>query len=284
MAIQTISSPGHGTHNEDLIAVFEREGLTDIIIMDGATSVADQDYIDAEAGDVVWFVRQFASALERTISGNRSQADSVDMALREVRAAFGASARGTAAPQYAWPIAAMTWVRIWQENGSATLQAYCLGDCKTLLWLPDGTVVDIDPYVNPQEGVLQEQLMRLAQEGIVDPAQRRERLLPMLRERRVFQNTTDRPMSLCLQPGGPFEARQSMMSIERGTALFMMTDGFYRLVDTYGLYTPAELAAACASRGLAALAGELRDFEKEGAASMAVKRSDDASAVMWQQA
>jgi hypothetical protein len=37
-----------------------------------------------------------------------------------------------------------------------------------------------------------------------------------------------------------------------------MTDGFYRLVDTYGLYTDASLLQACADGGLEALLAELR--------------------------
>jgi hypothetical protein len=280
MTIHSISSAGHGTHNEDLVVVFEQQGLTDIIIIDGATSVARQDYIDAEAGDVVWFVRGFAAALEQAISASRSQADSVQLAIDQLRSDYRSAARGEV-PLYAWPIAAMTWVRIWDENRSATLQAYCLGDCKALLRLPDSNVVDIDPYINPYEEVLQAEIARLAQEGVTDPAARRERLLPMLRGRREFQNMAAAPMSLCLQPRGPFEARQTMMSIERGTQLLMMTDGFYRLVDPYRLYTPEQLAAACSERGLGALLKELRDFEKRGAASMAVKSADDASAILW---
>jgi hypothetical protein len=103
----------------------------------------------------------------------------------------------------------------------------------------------------------------------------------MLRGRREFQNTAAAPMSLCLQPRGAFEARQTMMSLERGTQLLMMTDGFYRLVDTYQLYTPEQLAAACTERGLGPLVKELRAFEEQGAASMAVKSADDASAIIW---
>jgi hypothetical protein len=284
MTIHSISSPGHGTHNEDLVAVFERQGLTDIVIIDGATSVADQDYVDAQAGDVVWFVRGFARMLERAISASRSQADSVQLAIDQLRAEFHAATGGVEVPLYAWPIAAMTWVRIWEENGAATLQAYCLGDCKTLLRLPDGSVADIDPYINPYEDVLQGEMARLALEGIVEPAARRARLLPMLRARREFQNTTEGPVSLCLQPRGPVDVRRISMPIERGTQLLMMTDGFYRLVDPYQLYSPEGLAAACAGRGLEALLAELRAYEQQGAASMVVKRADDASAIIWQQA
>jgi hypothetical protein len=281
MTIRTISSPGHGDHNEDLVAVYRQQGLTDIIVMDGASPVTDEDFIDRDAGDVAWFVRQFADALAQTVGASRSQHDSVRLALDQVRARFEACTRGLTVPLYARPIAALTWVRIWQEAGSATLEAYCLGDCKTMLRLPDRSVLDLDPFVNPQEGIVQAEVARLAQEGVADPAARRERLLPMLRARREFQNTTAAPVALVLQPNGPFQARQRSIEAEPGSMLLMMTDGFYRLVDMYDLYTKEQLAHACATRGLDAMVSELREVEAAGAASLSVKSADDATAVSW---
>jgi hypothetical protein len=281
MTIQRISSPGRGTHNEDLIAVFASDGLTDIIVIDGATSVADQNYIDTGAGDVVWFVREFAAALEQTISASRSQEHSVWLAIEQVRGAFEHKTRGAAVPLYAWPIAAMTWVRIWQEAGAVTLETYCLGDCKALLSRPGGAVLDLDPYVNEFEFVVQQAVARLASEGVTDQATRRERMLPLLRARRESQHLKDRPSVLCLQPRGAFDARQRSFQAGAGSVVLAMTDGFYRLVDMYKVYTAEELAGRCAQRGLAAMLKELRDLETAGATGLAVKSADDASAVMW---
>lgn len=281
MTIDTVTSPGHGDHNEDLIAVFEQEGWTDIVIIDGASSVADQDYVDAQQGDVVWFVREFARALAHTASAARRQEDSVLLALNQVRRAFDEQTHAVTVPMYAWPIAAMTWVRIWHERGHTALQAWCVGDCKSLLRLPSGAVLDPDPYVNAQEGVVRDEIARLASQGITDPAARRERLLPMLRARREFQNSTAAPISLCLAPGGPFDAREVTLELEPGSVLLLMTDGFYRLVDPYSLYTDEQLAAACTARGAAALVRELRDFERGGATGMSVKNADDATAVIY---
>lgn len=154
MHIDTISSPADGDHNEDLIVVYENTGFTDIVILDGGSSVADTDYIDSELGDVVWFVRNFCVFLEKVIRQDRSQADSVVLALGELQSAFREKAGDIPIPPYAYPIAAMTWLRITDIDGALTLHAYCLGDCKTFLCLPDQTVVDLDPYVNPQELVL----------------------------------------------------------------------------------------------------------------------------------
>lgn len=281
MTIQRISSPGRGEHNEDLVAVYESEGLTDILVIDGATSVADQDYINTGAGDVAWFVREFAAAIEMTIAASRSQERSVWLAIEQVRASYEKKTRGVTVPVYAWPIAALTWVRVWEEAGGITLETYCLGDCKALLRRPDGKVVDLDPFVNEFEFVVQEAVARLASEGVTDPATRKERMLPLLRSRRESQNLNERPIVLCLQPKGPFDARQRTFQAEAGSTVLAMTDGFYRLVDMYDLYTAEELAARCAEHGLDAMLKELRDTESAGARSLAVKSADDASAVMW---
>jgi hypothetical protein len=72
---------------------------------------------------------------------------------------------------------------------------------------------------------------------------------------------------LCLAPQG---------------AVLATTDGYYRLVDSYGLYTIEEMAQRCRTDGLASLMDELLAFEAARASgSLAVKSADDASAVLW---
>lgn len=146
----------------------------------------------------------------------------------------------------------------------------------------DGAALDLDPYVNPHEGVLREAIAHLGLEGVSDPALRRARLLPMLRARREFRHGASQPDVLCLAPRGPFQARAAALRLPRDAAVLAMTDGFYRLVDSYGLYTIEALARQCRSRGLAALMDELRAFEAARAGgALAVKSADDASALLW---
>lgn len=278
MEIETITSAGGSGHNEDLVEAWRSDGCTDVVLLDGGTSVADRNYVDDAAGDVAWFVRTFRAELRNVARPGLSQADSVELAARRVREAFERESKGMDVPLYAWPIAAMTWIRLRGRE----LTTFCLGDCKAFLRYPDGQVLDLDPYVNPQELVLQSELARLAEEGIVDPVARRERLMPMLRERRVFLNTSPEPAVLCMQPRGPFRPRVRSAQAPHGAALLCMTDGFYRLVDTYELHTIEELASLVARDGLQAAMHELRSFEENclGTDSLTVKSADDATAVM----
>ncbi|QGZ38463.1 protein phosphatase 2C-like protein [Pseudoduganella flava] len=263
-------------HNEDHIAVFETAGVTDLIVLDGATSVADRNYADA-AGDVAWFVRRFSAALGPAIKAGLDQHAAVHAAIGTVRTEFAALTAGSDVPAHAWPIAALTWIRI----AGRQARLYCLGDCKTLLGLPDGAVRDLDPYVNPQEAVLAAEIARLNAAGFDDPAARHAALLPMLRARREQQNAMAAPTILCLHPQGPFAARRDAIDLPGGAVILGMTDGFYRLVDPYDLLTPAALMGLCVNEGLAAALARLRAYEAGASAGATVKRADDASAVLW---
>ncbi len=275
--IQAISRGATAGHNEDHVAVFESAAATDLIVLDGATSVAGRDYIDA-GGDVAWFVQQFAAALEPAIRAGLDQPEAVRRAIDTVRGAYLARANGADIPAHAWPIAALTWTRVRRDG---TLHLYCLGDCIMLMRLPDGGVVDLDPYKNPQEAVLRAEIAKLRAAGLDDPATRQARLLPMLRARREQQNGMAGPSILCLRPNGAFAARRHAVPAPTGAMLLCMTDGFYRLVDPYALHTPASLVEACAHRGLEPLLAQLREHEALMTAGNSVKRADDASAVLW---
>jgi len=290
LAIDTVCDGATISHNEDLIAVFEHDditdsvtdSITDILVLDGGTSVADTDHIDVEHGDVVWFVREFCRRLEPHLRRDVPQGDSVRLALADVHAAFLERTRRADVPLHAWPIAALSWLRIVRSGESATLQAWCVGDCKTLLFDGDASIQDIDPYVNPQEAILQAQLRQLAEDGIVDAVARKAQLLPMLRARREEQNTAPLPSVLCLAPRGAIAARTFTVPLAPGAVILGMTDGFYRLVDPYRLLTAGELARRCAVVGLAPVLAQLRSFEADArrAHSLAVKPADDAAAVL----
>ncbi|WP_338763790.1 protein phosphatase 2C domain-containing protein [Massilia sp. METH4] len=275
--IERVSQGASPGHNEDHVIVVETPAATDLIVLDGATSVADHDYIDP-AGDVAWFVARFGAALEQAIHDGLDQEPAVLRAIGAVRDEYLGHAGGAEVPPYAWPIAAMTWVRAARDQA---LHLYCLGDCITLMTRPDGTVVDLDPYVNPQEAVLRAEIARLSAAGIDDPAARYARLLPLLRARREEQNGSANPAILCLRPAGALAARRHVVPAPGGSMLLVMTDGFYRLVDPYGLHTPISLMTACEQRGLAAALHALRGYEAEMAVGNSVKRADDASAILW---
>jgi hypothetical protein len=278
------SSAGKGRVNEDVVVVYERDGFTDLVLMDGATPLTTDRCVAAGASDPAWFVRRFAQDLGRVLRADGRQEALVLEALAHTRAAYRAAGGQADVPPYAWPIATLAWVRVSDPDahGTHTLDLFCLGDSKILLQLPDGAVRDIDPFENPQEQATQAAVAALVAEGLHDPAERWTRLLPMLRARRHEQNTAASPAILCLEPRGPFASRSARVTAPAGSLLLVLSDGLYRLVDTYGLHSDDSLLDACRARGLDALLDELRAFEAgKEAAGLAAKTADDASAIVW---
>jgi len=284
MRYSLASAAGKGRINEDVVAVFEGDGCTDLVLLDGATPLTDDRCLALGASDPAWFVRRFVRELGRVLRPDADQQTLVLEALDGTRAAYRAAGGSADVPPHAWPIATLAWVRVRDPDaaGIHALEWFCLGDSKVLLQLPDGAVRDLDPFDNPQERATQAHVAGLVAEGIHDPAERWARLLPMLRARRHEQNTAARPAVLCLEPRGPFDARAARGSAPPGALLLVASDGLYRLVDTYGLHTDASLLDACRMRGLDALLDELRAFEAgKEAAGLAAKTADDASAIAW---
>ncbi|MBC3908066.1 hypothetical protein [Undibacterium umbellatum] len=276
--LSTLSTPGGNKANEDLIlSLSHDDGTLDLLMFDGASSVSGQHYLDDAMGDPAWFVQQFSAALTQIATPSLTQADSIALALLALREQHATLLQAAAMPTYAWPIAALTWLRVPADGKRASL--YALGDCKAFLLDAQGKATDLDPYHNPQEGILKTAIEQLKQEGLDEQA-RWARLLPMLRDRRVAQNMNTQPSILCLHPQGDFAAREHHIPLDSSGYVLLMTDGFYRLVDSYHLNTDQSLLQDCATRGLDALMQELRAHEAGGAGGMTVKKADDASVAM----
>jgi hypothetical protein len=194
MRYSLASAAGKGRINEDVVAVFEGDGCTDLVLLDGATPLTDDRCLALGASDPAWFVRRFVRELGRVLRPDADQQTLVLEALDGTRAAYRAAGGSADVPPHAWPIATLAWVRVRDPDaaGIHALEWFCLGDSKVLLQLPDGAVRDLDPFDNPQERATQAHVAGLVAEGIHDPAERWARLLPMLRARRHEQNTAAR--------------------------------------------------------------------------------------------
>jgi hypothetical protein len=73
MGWTAVSGSGNGHSNEDLVRVLEH-GVTDVLLLDGATSLAERDYVDAVGGGPAWFVRMFADAFTAPLGSDDQEA------------------------------------------------------------------------------------------------------------------------------------------------------------------------------------------------------------------
>jgi hypothetical protein len=111
----------------------------------------------------------------------------------------------------------------------------------------------------------------------------REEFLPALRESRNRVNTEDGNWLFAPDPACADRAEEIRIPVAPGARILLASDGFLALASDYERYTPEELFAAAATRGLESLGTELRAVEAadpEGTKFPRFKRSDDATALL----
>jgi hypothetical protein len=105
----------------------------------------------------------------------------------------------------------------------------------------------------------------------------------LVADRRAHRGGADHE---AISPNAAASARSTtygVAPIAAGDEILLMSDGFLRLITDFHVYTAETLIEAARARGLAALAAELRDIEREDAACLQYPRfkvSDDATS-LW---
>ena len=164
------------------------------------------------------------------------------------------------------------------------IELLMLGDCKLLLRQGDGRVEAFDQSsVAPFDAKVVEALRAIRAGGETALSKITPRLTPIVRENRLWKNRPGGYGVLTADPACVAFAETARRSASDVTHLLLATDGFYRLVDTYGMLTAGELMQAALERGLAPLYAELRrleDADPECLAFPRLKARDDATAVV----
>lgn len=126
-------------------------------------------------------------------------------------------------------------------------------------------------------------MVELQSQGVTDPADLWSRLVPVMQQGRRLRNTEGGYWVLDVAGHGVTHVEEAMLPAGAIRDFLLVTDGFYRLVDTYGVYSDEQLLDAALAGGLGALCTELRAIEaadERCAAYPRVKARDDATAVL----
>ncbi|MEO0465250.1 MAG: hypothetical protein AAF216_01805, partial [Pseudomonadota bacterium] len=168
-------------------------------------------------------------------------------------------------PGEAWPIASGIWAR---ARGSE-IEFNWMGDCIALELSTGAVIGPVDAAVG--ESTQLRGIDKLTREGVWAQV-RADR-------RRGFDART--PL-FGLRPNVVHMPAPVVRPANTGDGYVLMSDGFYRLIEPYGMYDGPALARAIKDKGLTGLISELRTFEASDAACAMprVKRADDACA-LW---
>jgi serine/threonine protein phosphatase PrpC len=268
----SLSLPGDATKpNEDAFAHAPRFAA----VIDGATGLGEQ--LMPGRSDAHWLA-QFAA--RRLVAHARADEghlrDWLRFAAMDAEKSFGALRRRAPKENYEIPFASLIALSL-QEGA---LDAAWFGDCAALIRSDDGALKLIGETFD-RRAAERERAARMgpkpASAGV------REEFLPSLRASRNKVNTKRGEWLFAPNPECAAHAQASRVTVSAGALLLLATDGFLALVADYARYSPASLLAAAESRGLAALAEELRTIEAddpEGSTFPRFKKSDDATALL----
>ncbi|MEM1151317.1 MAG: protein phosphatase 2C domain-containing protein [Pseudomonadota bacterium] len=236
-------------------------------VLDGATDATDQmPFPGAESG-AAWIAETLSDTLLAEPPLTRAAPDYFRTVLETVRirAEEESHVPLETLPPEALPIASGIWMRR-------------LGDTVEFAWLGDCMALDMSTggVLGPVEDVADE--TRQAQAALVlGDAEIREQV----RLARAERHASGRPI-FGLMPEDGARVNLVRVAARPGAGFVLMSDGFYRLIEPYGLFGGPELAQAISRCGLSGLITRLRDFEASSAHGdlARIKRSDDACA-LW---
>lgn len=278
--IDSLSLPGHSSKaNED------RCGWTGnrVFVIDGATGVGGDMMDSLEGSDAAWLAQRAKDRLGQP--DDTDPADLVRQINTEAGAAFRAAAGGQDEP-WRQPTASLYMVRLHADRVSAA----GLGDCVLFTINSAGETARQSPMTDHHD--LEAETARAALRAgatLIDGASITSAGAMLERERalRARYNTAGGPIwTLGIAPEAADHVRVEPVAVASPLRAILCTDGFAALVDRYQRYSIAGLVETAFAKGLEALGNELRaienDEDPEGRLYPRMKRSDDATAVLFE--
>jgi hypothetical protein len=274
--IDQCSDPGDRI-NEDIVGA--RGDLA--WVLDGSRSLSGGWLVD-ETSDPRWFVHAWDEYL-------RSRADDPDAPLIEiVRGGVHAVSErflGAAGPGPHDPLDLPSCAGVILRHRPGGGEAFILGDC-TLIYREAGGEARrlTDDRITTFDSAASDAIQRLQSEEGSDFATALESVLPLLRENRMKKNTRDGYWILGFEPEAVDHGVYEEWNWSGETTCLLMSDGFSRLFDTYGIVEDQEKLLGMVVRdGVETALKRLRDAESGDPECLRFPRlkvADDASALL----
>jgi hypothetical protein len=276
------TAPGYAV-NEDAMGHARFGAVVTAWVLDGATGVAGRNYVPEGPSDAAWVAGRLSAHLAALDPAAASPQAYIAEVLERVAAEYRAAVPGWRdLPPYALPSAAGVWVRM--RDGA--LDIAWLGDCVGVVRQSGETLrlVGVSQAAPWEDNINQVVAERQAQDA-GDDRPMLQVLGAELQARRVRLNQPGGYWMLGVEPRAAEGLRSERIVLEGETAVLLLSDGLWRLVDHFHRYDAAGLVAAALDRGLGALIEEVRQLERadpQGRAVPRVKPYDDATAILLQ--
>jgi len=247
------------------------------VVIDGATSLGDP--LMPGDSDAAWIAHFGARRLMAHVQGGDAPQDALRHTLADAEKSFKALRRREPEAMWEMPFASMAFA----AEAPDGFDFLWYGDCAGLLLRPGGAV-EVSGESFARKSQESSRAARLAKEKGVAPASAANlpEFLPALRKARAHLNSGTHWAFSPDERAADHVAR-ARVAAPKGSSLLLASDGFLALATDYGAYTVDALMARAMSRGLGALAEELRAIEEKDAQGHKFprfKKSDDATAVL----
>ena len=273
--IDKLSEAG-GAGNEDAYGFHQQDDRLDVWIVDGATSIAEEEHLGLDISDPAWFAQSINAALGRYIDGGADPMEALREAIVVTGDDYARRVEGKKIPLYEKPLASLVWLRAIAAAERTELRFLAMGDSRFLI--AHKNFIELFP--------LQERgdVVSVAEDNTDTARSRTGVLLSHLqgeKARREQYHTNPASGIVGMDARAVDYARRQVTTVNGPFDILAMSDGFYRLVDEYRLYEDGGLYRAAAEKGLPALYQQLRAHEDaaEQRGDPSVKRRDDATAI-----
>jgi hypothetical protein len=251
-----------------------------VVLLDGAAPQHPQP-VSSFDNDAVWLVRRFVEVFSR-LSLDRSipLLERIERAREELDREYRALCGKAGYVPRETPFACLAVA----HERSGQIELLNMGDLSVLLRRRGGSVERFGTSaVRDLDGQALALLEREIAAGPATHAERVTNVWPKIQANRALRNVL--PGYEVLEPGVSCAGKLERCAFARGevSSFLMLSDGFYRLDDTFHRYTDASLFDAVEQRGLRELLRELRAVEDDDAECVRharFKRRDDATA-LW---
>lgn len=269
-----VSRPA-GRINDDAFDALDRIAW----VLDGATGISPDRLLPGQ-GDANWFCGTLRKCLREAAGSAGSNRIMLEMALSKTSASFQRFKKREEKDRAELPAASCAMAAI--RDG--LIEISVIGDCTVFLDDGHGGIEKIsDQRVRRYDDAVVDGIVQLMEGGNVSYAEALERARSTIWRNREIRNRDTTYWVLEPNVGSLKGVMTSTHDLSRAKRLVMMTDGFYRLVDSYGAYTDDGLLEAVMEQGCHALCSELRQIEggdTECRRYVRIKACDDASCVV----
>lgn len=247
--------------------------------IDGATGVSDLRSLVPGLTDAAWLAAQLDKGFHAAFEKAAVEPDAALAAIEaDIRAAFNSTNTGPERSSTEQPTAAFALSVL---RGDA-LHLIGLGDCRIIVENHAGDVEEFDPSetARAEALIIAERRRLLAAHPDEDPW---PRLKPFIRSLRQFANAANGYSIVHPTLGWHPRVKRQVDNAQAIRRLLAISDGLYRLVDAFKVYSPDQLLRRAMKDGLAPLCAQLRDLENSDDRCVVyprVKTHDDASAVL----